>query len=49
MENSLDGCHVLPPHVTYFDYLEKVEGRVFVAVEAAPGGISRGNENDPSS
>jgi phenylpropionate dioxygenase-like ring-hydroxylating dioxygenase large terminal subunit len=26
MENSIDGYHVLPLHITYFEYLEKVEG-----------------------
>jgi p-cumate 2,3-dioxygenase subunit alpha len=26
VENSLDGYHVLPVHITYFEYLEKVEG-----------------------
>jgi phenylpropionate dioxygenase-like ring-hydroxylating dioxygenase large terminal subunit len=26
VENSLDGYHLLPVHVTYFEYLEKVEG-----------------------
>jgi p-cumate 2,3-dioxygenase subunit alpha len=26
MENSLDGYHVLPVHVTYFEYLEKADG-----------------------
>jgi p-cumate 2,3-dioxygenase subunit alpha len=27
VENSLDGYHLLPVHTTYFEYLEKVEGR----------------------
>jgi p-cumate 2,3-dioxygenase alpha subunit len=26
MENGLDGYHLLPLHITYFEYLEKVEG-----------------------
>jgi p-cumate 2,3-dioxygenase subunit alpha len=26
VENSLDGYHVLPVHVTYFEYLEKTQG-----------------------
>ena len=26
VENSLDGYHVLPVHITYFEYLEKVAG-----------------------
>jgi p-cumate 2,3-dioxygenase subunit alpha len=26
VENSLDGYHLLPVHVTYFEYLEKAEG-----------------------
>ena len=26
MENSIDGYHVLPLHITYFEYLEKVDG-----------------------
>ena len=26
VENSIDGYHVLPLHITYFEYLEKVEG-----------------------
>jgi len=26
VENSLDGYHLLPVHITYFEYLEKVEG-----------------------
>jgi p-cumate 2,3-dioxygenase subunit alpha len=26
MENSIDGYHVLPLHITYFEYLEQVEG-----------------------
>ena len=26
MENSLDGYQLLPVHITYFEYLEKVEG-----------------------
>jgi p-cumate 2,3-dioxygenase subunit alpha len=27
MENSLDGYHVMPVHTTYFEYLEKAEGK----------------------
>jgi p-cumate 2,3-dioxygenase subunit alpha len=26
VENSLDGYHLMPVHITYFEYLEKVEG-----------------------
>jgi phenylpropionate dioxygenase-like ring-hydroxylating dioxygenase large terminal subunit len=26
VENSIDGYHLLPVHITYFEYLEKVEG-----------------------
>jgi phenylpropionate dioxygenase-like ring-hydroxylating dioxygenase large terminal subunit len=27
VENSIDGYHVLPLHITYFEYLERTEGR----------------------
>jgi phenylpropionate dioxygenase-like ring-hydroxylating dioxygenase large terminal subunit len=35
VENSLDGYHLLPVHITYFEYLEKVEG-----VRPVPGDLN---------
>jgi p-cumate 2,3-dioxygenase subunit alpha len=42
MENGIDGYHLLPVHTTYFDYLEKTEGRQ--SPLGGPGeGIDLGN------